>query len=200
MPGYYERISALLNRGIRESLSAQAMCRELEGRSLNLRLEPLRLSATFVVIGGELELRRGDELAADATLSGGFDGFRRLLLGDARDTIRSGQLHLDGDAEVAEKFQALFEFATPEPEEELSRLIGDVAAHQVGQAARGLGAWAAGAVDSFTRSLREFLQEERRDLPTRTEVKTFLDDVDRLANDVDRAGARLRQLREAATR
>ena len=39
---------------------------------------------------------------------------------------------INGDAEIAEGFQELLRAARPDLEEELSRQIGDVAAHQVG--------------------------------------------------------------------
>jgi ubiquinone biosynthesis protein UbiJ len=40
----------------------------------------------------------------------------------------------------------------------------------------------------------EYLQEEGRDLPTRTEVDEFLADVDRLRDDAERLEARLARL------
>ena len=42
----------------------------------------------------------------------------------------------------------------------------------------------------------EYLTEERRTLPTQTEAAGFYRDVDQMANDVERAEARLALLRE----
>ncbi|MGI9329142.1 MAG: ubiquinone biosynthesis accessory factor UbiJ [Gammaproteobacteria bacterium] len=188
-------LAALLNRGIADSVSARALCHELEGKSLDVQLDPPGLHTRLTATDGQLQISQPTETNADASLTGGLLGFNRLLFGDAQAALRSGDVSLSGDTEIAQQFQSLLEFARPEPEEELSRLIGDVAAHQIGEAARGFAGWAGNAADSFSRSVTEFLQEERRDLPTRYEVDEFLGDIDRLANDVERAAARLQQLR-----
>jgi len=195
MEALHAPLAALLNRGIADSVSARSLCHELEGKSLDIELDPPGILTRLSAAGGELQISDPAEGAADASLKGGLLGFNRLLFGDAQAVLRSGAVRLGGDTEVAQQFQSLLEFARPEPEEELSRLIGDVAAHQVGQATRGLVSWAGAAADSFSRSLTEFLQEESRDLPTRYEVDEFLGEVDRLANDVERTAVRLQRLR-----
>jgi ubiquinone biosynthesis protein UbiJ len=195
MQAVHAPLAALLNRGIADSVSARALCHELEGKSLDVQLDPPGIHTRLTAAGGELQISEQTEDEADASLKGGLVGFNRLLFGDAQAVLRSGAVRLSGDTEIAQQFQSLLEFARPEPEEELSRLIGDVAAHQVGQAARGFAGWAGAAAESFRRSLTEFLQEERRDLPTRYEVNDFLGEVDRLANDVERVAARLQRLR-----
>jgi ubiquinone biosynthesis protein UbiJ len=194
----YQPIAALLNRGIRESESAQALCRELEGRSLAVRVEPPGIRLRIAIEADSASCGPDEDDAADVTLTTSLGGLNRILTGDSAAAIRAGDARLAGDAAIAENFQALLNFARPDPEEALSRLVGDVTAHQLGQAARGLALWARDAADSFSRSLTEYLQEERRDLPTRVEMQEFLDEVDRLANDVERATARVRRYKEAA--
>jgi ubiquinone biosynthesis protein UbiJ len=44
---------------------------------------------------------------------------------------------------------------------------------------------------TFTQNVGEYLQEEGRDLPTRPEMNEFLEAVDRLRDDVERAEAKL---------
>jgi ubiquinone biosynthesis protein UbiJ len=196
MDPLHRPIAALLNRGIQESASARALSRELEGRSLDIHLEAPGVRLNMMVADGHVTVGPARADRADATLAGSVIGFNRMLFGDATNAIRSGAVKLSGDTEVAQAFQALLNFARPDPEEELSRIIGDVAAHQVGQAARGFAGWARGAAESFSRSMTEYLQEERRDLPTRFEMDEFLTDVDRLANDVERAAARMNRLQD----
>lgn len=194
MDAVYSSLARLLNRGIRESATAAGLCRELAGRSLSLTLDPpgarLRLTATAT----GLQVGPDQEPPADAQLTGGLFGFLALGLGEAEDTLRARRVQLAGDTDTAEAFQRLLVLARPDPEEELSKLVGDVAAHQLGEAARGLAGWAREAARSLGRSLTEYLQEERRDLPTRVELDEFLTAVDTLASDVDRAAARLARL------
>ena len=82
----------------------------------------------------------------------------------------------------------------PDWEEELSRLVGDVAAHRLGSVARGLADWGLKAADTLALDAGEFLTEESRQIPTRYELEEFLDAVDTMRNDVDRLEARLDRL------
>ena len=83
-------------------------------------------------------------------------------------------------------------------EEHLSRLVGDVVAHEVGGAARAARAFGRRAGRTAEQNLREYLQEEARLLPTRYELKELLDAVDVLRDDVERLAARVERLRRRA--
>jgi ubiquinone biosynthesis protein UbiJ len=108
--------------------------------------------------------------------------------------LRQGAAEIVGDPGVAQDFQRLLDLAKPDWEEELSRVFGDMAAHQLGNLARGLVEWGRKAADTLARDGGEYLTEESRNLPTRFEVEEFLDEVDRLREDVDRFAARLERL------
>jgi len=64
-----------------------------------------------------------------------------LATGGGETAIRDGSLDLTGNAETAAAFQRLLAYGTPDLEEELSRLVGDVAAHGIGDVARNIGRW-----------------------------------------------------------
>ena len=72
--------------------------------------------------------------------------------------------------------------------------MGDVAAHQIGNVARTAFGFARRARDTLLQNVAEYLQEEGRDVPSRTEAEEFLQGVDRLRDDVDRLEARLKLL------
>jgi ubiquinone biosynthesis protein UbiJ len=120
-----------------------------------------------------------------------------MLGADPEATLGNGEIQISGDTEIAEQFGALLRMARPDLEEELSHLIGDAAAHQLANAARDFQHWMAGASESISRSMSEYVQEERRDVPTRTELGEFLDAVDTLANDLARIEARVARLRRS---
>src|SRR5690606_42134050 len=82
--------------------------------------------------------------------------------------IRAGWIRDDAGAEVAQTFSELIKHARPDLEEELSHLIGDVAAHQLGTTARSLLGFTRRAAATFAQNLSEYLQEEGRDVPSRT--------------------------------
>lgn len=187
-------LASLLNRGIRRSTDATRRCRELDGRSFRIELEGLDLGLTLLARGEQVEL--ADDVAPDATLAGSPGALLRLGMSGDESLLRSRTVRISGDPLVARDFRDLIAIAAPDFEEELARLVGDVAARQVGNFVRGLGGWSLDAADRLSRTTAEYLQEESRDLPARPEVEAFLDAVDRLAEDMARFEARLQRLEQ----
>lgn len=188
-------LASLLNRGIRRSTDATRRCRELDGRSFRIELDGLDLGLTLLARGEQVEL--ADDAAPDATLAGSPGALLRLGVSGDESLLRSRAVRISGDPLVARDFRDLIAIAAPDFEEELARLVGDVAARQVGNLVRGLGGWGLDAADRLSRTTAEYLQEESRDLPARAEVEAFLDAVDRLAEDAARFEARLQRLERA---
>ena len=79
-------------------------------------------------------------------------------------------------------------------EEAISTVIGDVAGPQVSAGISGFGQWLTERKQSFDRLLGEFLTEEIRATPSRSELEYFSAQVDELRLAVDRAAATIRQL------
>ena len=96
---------------------------------------------------------------------------------------------------MAGQFQQLLSYARPDVEEELSGIVGDVAAHRLGDLARGLGQWGRDARATMGSNIKEYLQEESRDVPSRYEADRFATNVSTLRDDVDRIEARLNRLK-----
>jgi ubiquinone biosynthesis protein UbiJ len=186
-------LESVLNRNIAASSAARKLCRQLDGKTLAMHLTGVPLSILFRSDGERMALDtvKGE---ANATLSGSPLSFMRLAGPSPESALRSGAVHIEGDAEVAQAFSELLKHARPDLEEELSRVIGDVAAHRIGNMARSALAFGRRASDTFTRNVAEYLQEEGRDLPTRTEADEFIAGVDSIRDDVDRLEARLAQL------
>lgn len=192
----FKPVELLVNRGIRASTSAQALAGALEGRSIEVRITDSPLALRMSVAGGRVAVGpAGGEAAPDVLLEGGALSILALLRGDPQQPIREGNVRLTGDTELAGQFRELFRLTRPDIEEELSTVLGDPLAHQVGELARGVENWSRRARASVGRSLGDYLKEERRSLPARAEVDEFVEAVDTLANDVERAAARLEHLR-----
>jgi len=186
----------LLERGITSSTEATQLCRQLSGRSLRFELRgvPVRIQLDARDEGVLISIEPEGE--PDCTLTGLPLSMARLGLAGDTEVFRNGAVKVQGDPVLAQDFQRLLELARPDWEEELARLVGDVAAHQLGNATRSLVQWGSQATTTLARDVGEFLTEESRDLPGRLEVEDFLDEVDRLRSDVERAAARLARLED----
>lgn len=185
---------ALLNRNIGASAAARALCQRLDGKVLALHAEGVPLNIYCKSLGERMELSTSYDGTPSATLKGTPLAFLRLVGPQPEAAIRGGSVHIEGDAEVAQTFSELIKYSRPDLEEELSRVIGDVAAHQVGNAARSVLGFAQRAASTFAQNVSEFLQEEGRDVPSRTEADEFVSGVDKLRDDVERLEARIGEL------
>jgi ubiquinone biosynthesis protein UbiJ len=150
--------------------------------------------------GEQLHLQHSREpVTADASLSGSPMGLMNLASKQAT-SIAGSSVRIEGDAEVAQGFSELLKQAKPDFEEELSRVVGDVAAHQLGNTARSLLGFGKRVGDTLLQNIGEYLSEEGRDVPSKTEAEEFNRDVDVLRDDVDRLEARLMALERSQNR
>ena len=182
-------LEKLLNRGLPRSPRARQLCATLSGRSVAIVVPDilrLRVSSN----GQTLTVTR-DDAAADATLRGGALSLLALASDSAQAVIQRGDVAISGDSEVAQGYRELAQLLRPDLEEELSLLIGDVPAHQLGRLARLAAGWSGRAADTTLRNLAEYLGHERGDLVSRNEGEQFLRGVDALRESVDRLQARL---------
>lgn len=188
-------LASILNRNIQQSTPARELCQELSGTVVAVRVSRSALAASFIVADDMLSVSTDSDKDPDVVIEGTLLTLARLA-GSAREAaIRDGSLSLSGDAERADQFQRLLTLAKPDLEEELSSVVGDVAAHQLGEMARGFGRWSRAAKRTIGQNIREYLQEESRDAPSRYEVDQFATNVSTLRDDVARVEARLNRLR-----
>jgi ubiquinone biosynthesis accessory factor UbiJ len=186
---------ALLNRCIDSSAQALGLARRLEGTSLQVDIDGLtRIRAS--AHRGRLALLAGDDSGADAVISGSLPALLRLLEGGASREPGQAAAQIRGDAEIANRYRELFKLARPDPEEELSRWIGDLPARGVSRIARRTLEFARRVGRTAGENIAEYLQEEGRDLVNRTELDEFLRGVDELRETADRVEARLGRLEQ----
>ncbi len=215
-PAWLASAEALLNRCIGDSAQAKTLARTLEGTSLQVEVTAIaRIRAG--VSGGRLALLAGDETApagaaaavtapanaaADATISGSLPSLLQLFKGgtirDLQGTTSSRPAQIRGNAEIANRYRELFMLARPDPEEELSRWIGDIPARRLSQFAGRALAAARRVRRTAGENIAEYLQEESRDLVNRTELEEFLRGVDVVRDTADRIEARLKRLEQRA--
>ena len=190
-------VASVLNRNIRETTPARELCAKLDGTVVAIRVRDTALTAWFLVQDDALELTTEHDGEPDVAITGSLVTLARLAGNAGLDAIRKGDLEISGDAHSAERFQRLLAFAKPDLEEEFSNVVGDAAAYRVGEIVRGIGQWGRDARSTMGANIREYLQEESRDAPSRYEVDRFAGDVGKLRDDVDRLAARIDRLQSA---
>jgi ubiquinone biosynthesis accessory factor UbiJ len=189
-------IESELNRCIGESTAARELLARLAGTSFAVHVSGLGITAVLRSDGERLRVDSDAQAATAALRAAPFD-LLRLVNADGVSGVKRTRAELSGDLEVAERYARLLKLARPDLEEEVAKWLGDVPAHALGEAARGVRAWLARAGAALRMNAAEYLQEESRALPAPLEAQAFYGDVERLRDDVERAAARLARLERA---
>jgi len=116
------------------------------------------------------------------------------LAANAAKLLLKGEVEISGDTRLGHQFKNIFSQIDIDWSEPLANLVGDTVAYQLQQSGKKLGGWGKDTMESVSRSVSEYLQEESRDLVTETELNNFNDEVDQLRNDVDRLQAKINAL------
>lgn len=113
----------------------------------------------------------------------------------ARDASVWNDVRVEGDAEFAATLNHLARNLRWDIEEDLSKVVGDIAAHRLAESGRKLSAWGQQSADNLARSFAEYWTEERPLIASRADVEQFVRDVDALRDDLARLEKRI-ELRE----
>jgi ubiquinone biosynthesis protein UbiJ len=194
LEGVLRPITKILNRNIHETTPARELCQSLEGTTIAVRVRDTALAMFFHIDEDAIVLATNSDSDPDILITGSLLTLARMMGSSGEDALRDGSLELTGDTQTAKAFQDLLGYAKPDIEEELSSLIGDAAAHRLGKIAKGVGEWSRDAQSTMRANIREYLQEESRDLPSRYEVERFTEQLESLRDDVARLEARFDRL------
>ncbi|GAA0403322.1 SCP2 sterol-binding domain-containing protein [Cocleimonas flava] len=172
----------------------------LEGKIIRFHITGLELNLYFLpavagisVLGNYPKENEGGMV--DATIHGSPMALIRLSTAEnSGETLLKSDVEIDGDMRVAEKFSAVLREIDIDWEEHLSRLVGDIVAHQAGQFIRGASRWLNETNDAMKMNTAEYINEEAKLSPADAEVKYYMDQVDDLRMGVDRLDARISNL------
>lgn len=117
-----------------------------------------------------------------------------------RDETVIREMTFAGDAELAAALQYLARHLEWDVEEDLSRVVGDVAAHRIAGGARDFVAWQKEAAVRLGQNFAEYLTEEAGVIAPQAEVAGFARAVDDLRDAVDRLEKRIAHLEQSKGR
>ena len=187
-------LESALDLYLKQDPGALQRCAEMDGKVIALDVTGLDLSLYFMPGPDGILVAGHHEGEADTRLRASPLGFARLSLGPREDALFEGAVDIQGDTDTGEQFQDILSAVDWDWEEQLSRITGDVIAHQTGKLARKATLFIKNSHNTLQQDVSEYLQEEVRLLPARAEVDYFLEEVDQLRADVDRLSARVDRL------
>ena len=170
----------------------------LHGSSIGIELLGTGIKLFFIPDqNGRVQILSRLEHAPDCMIRGTLPALLRSSGDSASNQVFSGDVQIIGNTALAQKFTRLLLQVDIDLEEQLSRVTGDVIAHEVGNRVRQTSAWLQRAGKNAGLDLQEYLQEEIRVLPNPLELQNFYADVDDLRDAVERLEARVQRLQQA---
>lgn len=180
--------------GLNLLLESEAWARErlapFAGEVLELRAPPLPALRLEIAADGRLA-PAAPEAANALVISAGPGALAAAVQGEEQ-LLRA--VEVTGNARMATEVMFLFRHLRWDAEEELSKWVGDVAAHRLAGAARRVAAWHADAARRVAGSLVEYAAEEKRLLVRRGELAELAAAQSRLRDGLERLEKRLERL------
>ncbi len=166
----------------------------LEGNVVALEIQGTGQTIFLVPTAEGLRVQSIFEGEPEVTIRGGLFSLARLGVSDTPSAVLGDGVEMEGDAQLGHKIQHILNSLDLDWEEQLSKITGDVIAHQIGNNLSDLVDWGKKTGETFARDIGEYFQEESRDLVVKAELKPFLDAVDELRMDSDRLAQRIQNL------
>jgi ubiquinone biosynthesis protein UbiJ len=186
-----ESLENLLNRNLGASPAARAICASLRGQRLQIIILGFDVHIAVESCGDSVKLTRDSQGEFAVSVAGSPVNLIALAGPDPERLIRSGAVSIRGDAELLQRYRQLALLLAPDLEDELARLLGDLPAHHISRLARSALSLIRQVGSNAVRNTAEYFAHESNVLVPRAEAEVFLNQVDRLREDVDRAAARL---------
>jgi len=178
----------LLNRLLDAEPWARLRLAPFAGETVELRAPLLPTLRLRILAGGTVE-PGGAEPGLTMTLKPGL--LAALARGEEH-AMRS--VDVEGDAKLAAEVLVLARHLRWDAEEDLSRLVGDVAAHRLADAGRAFAAWHLDAAQRLTAAVADYVTEEKQLLARRADLAALGDSVARLRDAVARLDKRVERL------
>jgi len=186
-----------LNQGVKLDPATLAALEGLSGKVVGIELIGSGLKFYLIFSKQSIHVQPHLDGEPDVCLRGAPLAMVSLgLAADQQDVLFSGDIEMSGDTELGQRVKKIIDDIDIDWEEHVSRICGDVVAHQMGRAVRGLSEWANQSLHTLHEDIDEYLHEEVRMLPSHDQVNVFIADVDVLRNDVDRLEKRVERLAE----
>ncbi|MFL6622676.1 MAG: SCP2 domain-containing protein [Sulfurifustis sp.] len=186
-------LEATVNRVLQLDPDAKRRFAELDGKTILIELAREGAIERFYVMpsADRLRVAREYDRLPDVTISATPSVFLNQLL---RGPTVSDALVIRGDVDLGQRFQRILSRLSPDWEEGLARVVGDIAAHQMMRFVRGFVGWGRQAMSTLGQDAAEYLQEEAFVLAKRERLAEFLRGVDEVRAGADRLEKRLQRL------
>jgi len=195
-----EQLENVINQALQYAPGTQAALNKLAGKSVSLIANRPNLQLTLELCPDEIRVSHYWEGTPTVSIKGPLISilFQLGLNKSPGELVGSG-IQVEGDQALAQQLATVFREMDLDLEEPLAHWVGDVAAHQVGQAARSAFSWFKKTASTLLDDGSRYLREEGRQVVEKNELDQFNQGIDNVRADFDRLEARIQRLQQKNT-
>lgn len=172
------------------------MLRSLSGRVICLHFKGLDARLYLLMHDTEIEVAGFYDGVIDTTLSG--TPLAMASMSRNMQALFQGDVDIEGDLDVGKKMKRLLGEIKIDWEEQLSHVVGDTVAHQMGRMHQSLTHWFSRSGKNLSLDTGDYLKDELDLVIAEIDLDHFNSSVDNLRSAVDRFEARLSALEQSA--
>ncbi len=187
--------ASLVNKALQLDAETCTRINKLNGKSLAIDIIGLNQRLIMSFQAHRIELSTSLASVPAAVIKGSPLSLLQLLSAPQAQTLLVNKsIIIEGEIELLQAVQQILRQIDIDWEEYLSRFIGDVPAHFVGNTARDVHDWGKTCSKHMQQNLIEYLQEELQYVPAREQVTDFMTEVDQLRDAAERLQVRYQRL------
>lgn len=189
-------VEALINAVLEQDPASALQLQAYRGQVLRVECtSPLNLVVFLVVEDQRISLRSVYEAAPDAGISASAGSYVSLLLSDTQTgALFSPAVALSGDTQLVQGLHRVISSLEIDWQGHFAPVFGDIATHHVAELIGRAQLWGKQSREALLDNVEEYLHEEARLLPSKTEVGHFSARIDKLKLRLDRINARTQRL------
>ena len=192
-----ELVEAAINTYVALDPELQKGLAELAGKRVEISIKGTAFTFHLRFETDGVRLLAQAEQPADVRVEATpFALLRLLTVTGEGNSLAGSEIAVRGEVADAQRIRSLLSRRHVDAEELLARVLGDVAAHQVGNFVRSLVDAGRRTTGALLQDLGEYLSEESRISPSRAELDALTSAVESLRDDAERLDKRILRLQQ----
>lgn len=168
---------------------------KIDGQVIHICLTNPEIDLFIIPQAQQLAVQSFYDGTSNTQVAGKPSDFLELMLAkDPASALINGNITVKGSASALIELQKIFKNTQLDWEFELSKIVGDIAAHEIGKVVAGSKLWFKQQRPKLDAQLKELVYNEARLLASRDDIKRFCNDVDDLSARLDRLEARIKSI------
>ena len=192
MSSVLKPIERALNSALAQDPETLVKLDQFESRCIAINIKDFNQTISMSVMQRQLVLTTTPQYPVDLTITG--KALTLAKLGSDPESLFSADIDINGDVQFAKQLRDLLDGFDFDWEAQLARLTGNTLAFPIAHGIKKVALWAKNNHQSMQHTIAEYLREESRLLPDKSEIKSYLHDIDTLRADCDRIEARINRL------